>query len=217
MAPESIASRRVYRSELRARQAEETRARVIAAAAELFSADGYARTTLGKIAAAAGVSTETVQGQGSKAALMIAAVEYLSVGVAGEDNILNLDLGRRLQTATGVADFIDFGVDAIVAIHTGSAQLAGALIGAAGTDAELERYLGDLRASIRLQCSRVLEIYRDNGWVRSDVPFDELVETVAVLISVDNYLLITKHGGWSTDRYAAWLRRMLTETVFELA
>jgi AcrR family transcriptional regulator len=53
-------SPRAYRSELRQRQAEETRLRVVAAAAALFADLGYARTTLAKIAAAAGVSAETV-------------------------------------------------------------------------------------------------------------------------------------------------------------
>ncbi len=70
---------RRYRSELRRQQAEQTRERIVAAAAELFAAEGYARTTLAKIAAAAGVSTETVQTHGPKAALMVAAVEYVDV------------------------------------------------------------------------------------------------------------------------------------------
>ncbi|MDT5195188.1 MAG: hypothetical protein QOH20_1942, partial [Mycobacterium sp.] len=52
-------SSRAYRSEFRQQQAEQTRSRVLEAAADLFGAEGYARTTLAKIAAAAGVSAET--------------------------------------------------------------------------------------------------------------------------------------------------------------
>src|ERR1700749_4293643 len=97
VAPQSISTKtRTYRSELRQQQAEQTRARGVAAAAELFASDGYARTTVAKIAAAAGVSAETVQGQGSKAALLIAAAEFAGVGVSGEENIFNLDVGRKL-------------------------------------------------------------------------------------------------------------------------
>ena len=86
---------RRYRSELRRQQAEETRQRVVAAAAELFAAEGYQRTTLAKIAAAAGVSAGTVQAHGPKAALVVAAVEYTTFGVSGEENFLNLEMGRR--------------------------------------------------------------------------------------------------------------------------
>ena len=109
VAPESISTKtRTYRSELRQQQAEQTRSRVVAAAAELFAADGYARTTLAKIAAAAGVSAETVQGQGPKAALLIAAVEYAAFGVSGEENILNLDVGRQLIAIDDPLEALDF-------------------------------------------------------------------------------------------------------------
>ena len=60
----------------------------------------------------------------------------------------------------------------------------------------------------------MLEIYRDRGWLRDDIPFDELVESAAVLCSIDTFVRITRHDGWTVDRYRAWLRRMLTEVVF---
>jgi len=44
--------------------------------------------------------------------------------------------------------------------------------------------------------------------------FDELVETVGVVCSIDAYLRITYRDGWSAAAYKSWLRRMLTETIF---
>ena len=213
MTQESIA-KRGYRSELRQRQAEETRSRIVAAAAELFAADGYARTTLAKIAAAAGVSTETVQGQGSKAALLIAAVEQAAVGVSGEKNILNLEIGRRYQAVATPAEAVDLLAAAQTEMNERSVGLSLAFIGAANADPELDRHLTALVASITGQDRRVLEIYRDRGWLRDDIPFDELVESAAVLCSIDTFVRITRHDGWTVDRYRAWLRRMLREVVF---
>ena len=69
---------------------------MLATAAKLFAANGYARTTLAKIAAEAGVSAETVQGQGPKAALLMAAIDHVAFGVTGEENVLNLEVGREL-------------------------------------------------------------------------------------------------------------------------
>ena len=52
--------KRGYRSELRATQAQDTRRRIVTAAAELFIATGFGATTVDAIAAAAGVSRKTV-------------------------------------------------------------------------------------------------------------------------------------------------------------
>jgi AcrR family transcriptional regulator len=216
VAPKSISakSRRTYRSELRQQQAEATRSRVIAAASELFASEGYARTTLAKIAASAGVSAETVQGQGPKAALLIAAVEYAGVGVAGEENILNLDVGRKMLAIHDRGEAIDFLVAAVSDVHEGSARLAPALFSGASADPDMDCYLNDFIAGIGRQARRVLGAYRERGWVRADVPFDEVVETAVVLCSVETYLRIVHRDGWSVDAYRAWCRRMLAETVF---
>jgi AcrR family transcriptional regulator len=215
MPPESISTpTRVYRSELRQQQAEQTRSRVVAAAAELFAADGYARTTLAKIAAAAGVSAETVQGQGPKAALLIAAAEFAGVGVSDEENILNLDVGRQLIAIDDPQEALDFVAAVVTDVHTRTARLAPALFGGANSDPELDRYLDDFIAGINRQVRRVLDIFFDRGWLRVDVPFDELVETAAVVCSVETYLRITQRDGWSAEAYRAWCRRMLKETVF---
>ena len=187
---------------------------MVAAAAELFAADGYARTTLAKIAAAAGVSAETVQGQGPKAALLIAAAEFAGVGVSDEENILNLDVGRQLIAIDDPQEALDFVAAVVTDVHTRTASLAPALFGGANSDPELDRYLDDFIAGINRQVRRVLDIFFDRGWLRVDVPFDELVETAAVVCSVETYLRITQRDGWSAEAYRAWCRRMLKETVF---
>jgi AcrR family transcriptional regulator len=217
VSPKSISAKasRTYRSELRQQQAEATRSRVIAAATELFASEGYARTTLAKIAAAAGVSAETVQGQGPKAALLIAALEYAGVGVAGEENVLNLDIGRKMLAINDRWKALDFVVAAVTDVHRRTARLAPALFGGASADPEMDRYVEDFMAGIHLQARRVLEVYRDRGWLRDDVSFDELVETfVVVLGSPETYIRIVHRDGWSVDAYRAWCRRMLSETVF---
>jgi AcrR family transcriptional regulator len=205
---------RAYRSELRLRQAEQTRSRVLAIAGELFAADGYAGTSLAKIAAAAGVSAQTVHGQGPKAALLIAAIDYAAVGVAGEENVLNLDAARALLAIDDYEESLDFMAAYQTGAHERTARLALALIGGAGSDPTLERYLKDWIASLNRQTQRVLGVYRDRGWLRSDIPFDELIETAAVVWSVDTYLRITYRDGWSVAAYQSWLRRMLAETIF---
>ena len=106
-------------------------------AAELFVADGYARTTLAKIAAAADVFAETVQTHGPKAALMIAAVEYAAFGVSGQESIMDLEVGRRFLDIDNRDDAIDYLASNQTEAHERSAGAAQALIGAAALDPEL--------------------------------------------------------------------------------
>lgn len=205
---------RAYRSVLRQQQAEQTRSRVIAAAGELFAQYGYARTTFAKIAEAAGVSPETVQGHGPKAALLIAAAEQAAFGVTGEQDILNLEFGRRFVAIQDAEEALDILVAEQTRVHERTAFLAPALIGGASADPDLDRYYKDLLADINRQIGRILGVARDRGWLRADVSFDELVETYAVIGGVDSYLRITHYDGWPVERYRAWCRRMVAETVF---
>lgn len=70
-ASESGEEKRPYHSQVRQRQAEETRRRILAAAGELFASRGYAATTLEAIAETALVSPKTIAAVfGSKRALL---------------------------------------------------------------------------------------------------------------------------------------------------
>ena len=104
----------------------------------------------------------------------------------------------------------DYGVREIA---RGGASLWLALAGAATMDPELGRYHAEWVADITLQHRRLLAVCRDRGWLRDDIPFDDLVETTAVLTSPETYQRIVHHYGLSADAYQKWLRRMLNETV----
>lgn len=71
--------KRTYRSPRRREQAEETRRRILSAARHLFVAEGYGRTTIDAIAAAAQVAAQTVYAAfGSKGAMLMALLEQLA-------------------------------------------------------------------------------------------------------------------------------------------
>jgi len=206
---------RVYRSQLRQQQAAQTRSKVVAAAAELFASQGYARTTFAKTAAAAGVSAETVQAHGPKAALLRAAFEYVAFGVTDQESVFELDLGRGLLAIDDRDEAISYLVAATTDMYRRGASLIVALAGAATVDPELGRYYAGVVADVTLQNRRLLGVCRDRGWIREDIPFDDIVETTAVLSSAETYHRIVNHDGMSVDAYQRWLRRMLDETVLQ--
>jgi AcrR family transcriptional regulator len=72
---------RSYDSTNRRRQAEQSRATIVEAAREIFLTQGYAATTVPEVAAAAGVSVETIyKAFGTKANLVLAIRERALLG-----------------------------------------------------------------------------------------------------------------------------------------
>ena len=204
---------RVYRSELRLRQAEETRRSIIDAAADLFSELGYSGTTLAKIAARAGVSVETVQKNGPKAALIRAAVEVRSFGVEGDRDVFEIASGQALLAMTDRAEAAPFAARTMLEVNSGSAGVWTALTGAAHGDPELRGYFDVLLRDIRRQNSRILGLLAERGWLRDDIEFERAVDTWEVISSVETYVRLVVLNGRSHDEYRAWFEQAVEELI----
>jgi AcrR family transcriptional regulator len=206
--------RRAYQSELRQRQAGQTREKIVSAAAELFSEHGYAGTTLAKIAERAGVAVETVQKSGPKSALMRAAVEYTSFGIEGDRSVFELEAGQRLLALGEAAQVPALAAATMRGVNARSAGTWMALTCAAHGDPELRATFVEFLAAIRRQGERMLGVLRERGWLRKNISFDEAVDRWTVLSSVETYVRL-RAARRSDDEYAVWLERMLAETLIE--
>jgi AcrR family transcriptional regulator len=204
---------RVYRSELRQRQAAETRQRVVAAAGQVFSENGYQAATFAEIAKRARVSVETVRGHGPKAALMWAAVEVASFGIEGDIEIFDTDVGQAMLAVRDPGEFAAFLGATMLALNEPVAGVWSAVTGAAHGDAELREHLLNRLGRIRGQIEQVLKWIADRGWLRADVPFDDLVEACCVLTSVETYVRFVRFDGRSPERYQQFVARTIGDTI----
>ncbi|TDE08369.1 TetR family transcriptional regulator [Jiangella asiatica] len=205
---------RAYRSELRQRQAVETRRRVVDAAIEVFSENGYQAATFAQIAQRAGVSIETVRKHGPKAALMWATVEVASMGVEGATlDFFDTERGAAVLQVRDPHDFAAFVGETMLAINAPSAGVWTAVVGAAQGDPELRSNLTERLAHIRSQAEHVLRLAAERGWLRTDVPFDELVEAVCVITSVETYVRFVHWDGKSPEAYEAFVARTIRDTI----
>jgi AcrR family transcriptional regulator len=206
-------STRPYRSELRQRQAAETRLRVVEAAVELFGRQGYRATTFAQLAKEAGVSVETVQKHGPKSALLQAAVELSSFGVEGETDFFETDLGKAMLQLRDREELAAFTGAAMLAINEPSAGVWMTVVGAAHGDEELSRYHAHMLSLIRGQVEHVLRFVDDRGWLRRDVPLDDLVEAFCIISCVETYVRFVQLDGKSKDEYKAFVARTMRETI----
>ncbi|QZT64883.1 TetR/AcrR family transcriptional regulator [Mycolicibacterium austroafricanum] len=202
--------KRGYRSDLRAAQAQQTRRRIVAAAAELFVSAGYGGTSVDAIAVAAGVSRKTVfSSVGGKAELLSLALDW---AVAGDDApvpladrpevvaLLRLEDGGAILSAWArVLTGIDARVGALFAALETAATVDD------GARAMFEKLHAQRREGARAVVDAVVAVsgLRD-GLSRS------AATDLACLFS-DPALhrhLVTGHG-WSGRRFEKWLAETL--------
>ena len=192
--------RRPYSSTVRQAQADATRRAIVAAARTVFSASGYAATTIDAVAAEAQVSVPTVYAIfGSKAALLSAVVAD-----AGSDSDIRALAGqalglsdprRRLAQAARVVRTI---------MERERAMLR--LLDEAGTASpELKAASLQAHRQQRDALGRVLRPLREGGALRRGLDLDEAVATFSALASPECYRLLVGELKWSGTRWEKWL------------
>ena len=200
-------SRRAYRSPRRQQQAEQTRADVLAAAANLFGTRGWSATGMRDIAREAGVAVETVYANfRSKTDLLMAAID---IGVVGDD--APIPLAQRPEfAALAAGDFSDR-VAAAARLVTGiNGRISGlrrALGEAAASEPELATKLTQAENRRRINIRQGIELITGGG------VDDDLRDEVWALTSVDVYHLLTGIGAWSVPRYETWVAEVLTRLL----
>jgi AcrR family transcriptional regulator len=203
----TTATKRRYDSSRRQEQAAQTQASVLEAAHRLFGAQGWAGTGMRDIAAAAGVSVETVYSNfGSKVDLLQAAIDVAVVGdglpIALADRPEFAELGRGSMAARARA-----AARLVRRINERTCAVGMALREAAAGDPELARRLDKAEDRRR----------RDVGEGASLVagrPVDETErDGLWALLSMEVYQQLVERSGWTPDRYEQWLAEAMVRLL----
>lgn len=207
--------KRNYTSPLRDAQTADTRRRIIEAAAAQFTQHGYANTSVGGIAAAAGVSRETVYHLlGGKQAVFKACWDVAVVGDDAPVPVADRNLYRAMLTNP----------DRAAAART-FGHLSAGLVGRIGpllhvlADAAHEPDLADLLAQTRAErLSGTHHLLAElSGADPSTDEFARTVDIVYALISPELALVLTEQRGWNLVTYGDWLGGQVAQHVARLA
>jgi AcrR family transcriptional regulator len=204
--------RRRYESPVRQEQAAQTRARIVAAAGDLFERTGYARTSIRQIADEASVAPDTVYATfGSKPRVLTAVIDERLRGGHGVGNVMERpdvlavrdepDQRRQIELIGTSLSHIVEQVGPVFEMMRAAAAVEPAM---ADVYAEMQGYrLRNMRVAI--------------GWLRARgplrVPDEEAAETLWTLAAPDTARLLRHQRGWSRERYAAWLSDTLARTL----
>ena len=196
---------------LREAQIAQTEERIIAAAAELFLADGYVPTTLEAVAKRAEVGARTVYVRfGTKAALFKRVVDVAIVGDTQPVDVLGRDWAQAWMTAPTAAERIA----ASAAIGRQIMQRTGALFAVAQQAAAVEPLIAGFWQQGREQSRQAQAVFwtkmADDGLLDPAVDLAWLIDTASLLTAAETYLLITRMTRWDLDTYQNWLAATLT-------
>ena len=209
-------SRRTYTSSIRAQQSAHTRAVVLAAARGRFLEEGgYSRTSLSAIAAAAGVSVQTIYNTfGSKAALLKAVFDTT---LAGDDE--PVPMGQRPEFLA-----MEREQDASALLHH-YARIGANLMkrlgplygrvreGAAAGDPDLNALLETSARERLVGATEVVASVRRLGPLRRGLTAAGARDIVWTHTSYELWDLLVRQRGWSATAYADYLGRSMSRAL----
>ncbi len=191
---------RHYDASRRRLKAAQRRHSVLDAAQELFFSQGYAATTIAGIAAAAGVSPETVyKGFGGKPGLVRELRTHALLGtgtVAAEDRSDQLrDLADPRAVVRGWAKLA-----AEVAPRV--APILGLVRDAAAFDPTMQELADDLDSDRLRRMRANARFLADAGHLRPGVSLPQATDVLFAVSSQEMYDLLVVRRGWTTRRYS---------------
>jgi AcrR family transcriptional regulator len=207
---------RTYNSAGRRARAAQVRREIIAAAHDLFVADGYAATTVARIAAAADVSSPTVfAGFGSKVGLLKACID---IAIAGDDQPVAVADRPLAQWVYDIADPRQL-LRRYAVMMGDLASRAGPIYDVMARAADAEPELAALLADFERQRLRAAAMVADAVAERGGLPpgrtRNEARDTVWLLNAPELYVTLTRKRHWSTRHYVSWAASSLIQLVCE--
>jgi len=186
----------------------------VLAARDLFERDGYRATTVAGIAAAAGVSPETVYKTfGNKGAL---AKAVFDLALAGDDEpvpIRERPAMLAIATEPDVQRKITMFVEGLVQRLERSAKVQIMVRDGRHVDDSLvqiwDQMLEEGLSGMRLLGQQLL----NTGQLRSDLGLDEVADVLWNYLAIDHYERLVLIRGWSTVSYRQWLTRALIHAL----
>jgi AcrR family transcriptional regulator len=209
--PPRPSAKRSYASALRQEQAQRTRDRIVAAAAELFEASGYARTTMRGIAERAEVATDTVYATFGTKARVLTAVIDARLAPAGQANVLDRPEALAIRDEQDQREQIALFVDDIVAILQRVRPIYEILRTASSVEPEIAAVRAEMDGYRFTNMRHLVEWIAANGPLRVDV--DAATEMIWALASPDVARMLLDGRGWTPGHLADWLKDSLNRLL----
>ena len=212
--PEPSAPGRRYSTPKRDQRAAATRTAILTAARALFLRDGYARTSVHDVAAAAEVSEKTVYlAFASKATLLRQVIQLTVRGDEALTPLSDRPEWRALVEGPVHGVFDRFAV-ANAAMMTRTAAIIALGEAAAAADPELAEHRDRAHAATRADLDALAAELERRGALAPHITAQDAADTIYALATDESvFLRLTRECGWTPDRYAGLIARTLAAAL----
>lgn len=212
MSAVKVSKRRAYRSDVRAEGARRTRRLIVAAATDLFCANGYARTSMAAVAKVAGVARPTVIAAfGSKPALLQVVLDQAMVGDDEPVPVAERPWFGPVWEATSAEDALDAYAQVCTVIGSRAARLFEVVRRASDTAPEVAALWARLQRNRRAGADMVVGHLATLGPLPR--PRRVAVDSLWVLNDAALYHALVLDCGWSDRRFTRWLGDQMRAAV----
>jgi TetR/AcrR family transcriptional regulator, regulator of autoinduction and epiphytic fitness len=195
----------------RQKKARQTRRRILTAAAELFTRQGYAATTIHQIADQADVAWQTVYSVfGTKSAILSAAFD---VAVAGDDEPAPVAERPFVQAILQAADPREKAGIFARHLRESAARTAGILSvieSAAPADPEIAALWRTLQDQGLRGMILAASGFQQQGVLRPGLTVTRAADILWLYVGPWSYRVLVTERGWTPDEYQTWL----TDTLY---
>lgn len=204
----------VKRSDRRAERSRRTRAKIVAAAGELFLAHGYGATSLQDVADRAGVAVQTIYFVfGNKRTVL---KELVDTTIAGDDEpVATMDRPwfRAACDAATAAEQVRAHVHGSRAMLERVAPITKLIETASASDSEIAAMWPadeDPRYTVHAAAAKALVAKPD---ARQGISARHAADVLHGLLSPELYLIFVRDRGWSTAHWEEWARETLHDQL----
>jgi AcrR family transcriptional regulator len=200
---------RPYDTTNRQRQAAETRRRILEAAEELFTREGYVTTTIAAIAEHAGVAAQTVYASTKSKRDILKGI--IDLAISGGDPV-PVQASERWQAIEAELD-PRTKLRKLAQLHreicVREAPAFAIMADAAGSDPEIRVLMGELAAQRYQDHHRLATSLHDAGDTRPDLSARRAADIIWALANERTYLALVRDRRWPAKDYEDWLADQL--------
>jgi len=216
LVPEAVKGKRGYRSAVREERARANRVAILTAAYRRFLDDGYAATSIARIAEEASVSEDLVYKLfTNKRGLLVEVLNFAVTGQADSPRVLDQEGPQKVKAEPEQRKKLAMFAADIAGRIARARPVDDVMRSAAEVDAEMAAKYASMHRTRLRNITQFVRWLAEAGPLRQGLTVEQGGATAWLLCSPATHKQVTEQLGWDQPTYSAWLHATLTAVLLQ--